>query len=233
MRLTVLVIIFMSACIGAIAVVRSSRLRLQVIGFIARHPSVSRIFYNRVFRTSRIPRTPNSFLEDAVRGVKPGTALDITMGEGRNAVLLAMHGWDVTGFDISEEALSRAGEVARRSGVNVNAIQSTSAAFDYGADRWNLLVLSYAWAPISDPAFANRLKTSLRKGGLVVFEHFLHDGPNPVPKEAGAPDPGELRILFKDFEILRYEEVTGVPDWEAAVGGRAPRPLARMIAKKP
>ena len=212
---------------------RGSGFMLRVAGFVARHPSLSRILFNRVFKTDKGPQEHNSLLAEAVRTIKPGKALDVTMGQGRNAVFLALRGWDVTGFDVSEKALSRAGEAARRSGVSIHAVESTSEAFDYGADRWDLLVLCYAWAPVSDPAFAARLKQSLRNGGLVVFEHVLHDGPDPAPKAAGAPDPGELPKLFAGFEILRYEEVTGAPDWEPPLGGGEPPRLARMIARKP
>jgi SAM-dependent methyltransferase len=211
---------------------RSGSFVPRVVGFVARHPSFSRILFNRVFKTEKVPREHNSLLEEAVRTIRPGKALDVTVGQGRNAVFLALRGWDVTGFDVSEEALSRAGDAARRAGVSIHAVQSTSEAFDYGVDRWQLLLLSYAWAPVSDPAFAARLKQSLRNGGLVVFEHFLHDGPDTAPKAAGAPDPGELPKLFAGFEILCYEEVKGVPDWKEALGGALPR-LVRMIARKP
>lgn len=117
--------------------------------------------------------------------------------------------------------------------MNIHAVLSTSEAFDYGVDRWELLLLCYAWAPVSNPAFAARLKPCLKNGGLVVFEHFLHDGPDAAPKAAGAPDPGELSSLFADFEILRYEEVMGAPDWEPPLRGTAPARLVRMIARKP
>jgi SAM-dependent methyltransferase len=212
---------------------RGSGLISRVVGFVARHPSLSRILFNRVFKTGKGPHERNSLLEDAVRKIRPGKALDVTMGQGRNAVFLALRGWDVTGFDVSEEALSLAGDAARRSGVSIHAAQSTSEAFDYGVNRWDLLLLSYAWALVSDSAFAARLKQSLRNGGLVVFEHFLHEGPETAPKAAGAPDPGELPRLFGGFEILRYEEAIGAPDWDPAPGGKQPRRLARMIARKP
>jgi len=212
---------------------RGGRFLARVVGFVARRPSLSRMLFNRVFKAGKGPRAHNSLLADAVQTIKPGKALDVTMGQGRNAVFLAQRGWDVTGFDVSEAALSRAGEAARRAGVSMHAVQSTSEAFDYGSDRWDLLLLSYAWAPVWDPAFAARLKRSLRSGGLVVFEHFLHDGPETAPRAAGAPDPGELAKVFAGFEILRCEEVSGVPDWQEASGGGELRRLARMIARKP
>src|SRR5687767_2540931 len=42
---------------------------------------------------------PNKLLADAVKGRKPGKALDVAMGQGRNSVYLASQGWSVTGFD--------------------------------------------------------------------------------------------------------------------------------------
>ena len=55
---------------------------------------------------------------DAVQGRKPGRALDIGMGQGRNAVFLATQGWDVTGFDPSTEAVRIAKANADKSGVS-------------------------------------------------------------------------------------------------------------------
>ena len=42
---------------------------------------------------------PNAFLVEMVRGVTPGQALDVGMGQGRNAIYLAQQGWALTGFD--------------------------------------------------------------------------------------------------------------------------------------
>ena len=212
---------------------RGDRIVVRLAGFVARRPLLSRMLFNRVFATDRGPKEHNCLVEEAVRANNPGKALDVTVGQGRNASFLALRGWDVTGFDISQQGLNRARGVARRSGVNIHLVQSTSEAFDYGIDRWDLLLLCYAWAPVSDPAFAGRLKQSLKNGGLLVFEQFLHNGPGAAPKIAGAPDPGELSRLFGDFEILRYQEVTAVPDWEPPFGGSAPAQLVRMIARKP
>ncbi len=48
----------------------------------------------------------NALLVSAVTGRKPGRALDVGMGQGRNAVFLAVEGWNVTGFDISDVGLA-------------------------------------------------------------------------------------------------------------------------------
>jgi 2-polyprenyl-3-methyl-5-hydroxy-6-metoxy-1,4-benzoquinol methylase len=41
------------------------------------------------------------------------------MGQGRNAVFLAQQGWDVTGFDPSEEAVRIANRNAASVGVKI------------------------------------------------------------------------------------------------------------------
>jgi SAM-dependent methyltransferase len=43
---------------------------------------------------------PNQFLVQEVQGLRPGHALDLACGEGRNAVWLAERGWRVTGVDL-------------------------------------------------------------------------------------------------------------------------------------
>jgi SAM-dependent methyltransferase len=67
-------------------------------------------------------RAPTAFLVESVRGVKPGAALDVGMGAGRNALYLAGLGWDVTGFDIAKAGVRQARERARQLGVRLNAV---------------------------------------------------------------------------------------------------------------
>ncbi|PAZ10021.1 SAM-dependent methyltransferase [Streptomyces sp. SA15] len=60
---------------------------------------------------------PNPLLVREVRGLEPGTALDLGCGEGADAVWLASQGWRVTGVDISRTALERAAGHAAEAGV--------------------------------------------------------------------------------------------------------------------
>lgn len=50
---------------------------------------------------------PNEFLVQMATNRQPGTALDVGMGQGRNAIWLAQQGWDVTGLDPAEQAVAR------------------------------------------------------------------------------------------------------------------------------
>lgn len=170
---------------------------------------------------------PNELLIGAVKSLKPGLALDVGMGQGRNAVELARQGWTVTGFDLSSEAVAAAARNAKAAGVAITPLKGEYASFDFGKEAWDLVVMAYAWAPVSDPAFVERIRTSLKPGGLVVFEHFVNTPERPYAPMIQALTPGALRDYFSGFEILSYEETTGTGDW----GGPGSK-LVRMIARK-
>ena len=70
--------------------------------------------WNEVFTKRQGREFPHShFLAETIKRKKPGTALDIGMGEGRNAIFLAAQGWEVTGFDISDVGVKLAREAAQ------------------------------------------------------------------------------------------------------------------------
>ena len=75
--------------------------------------------WNRIL-TSSTPAfntKPNAFLVEMARGLPKGTALDVGMGQGRNALYLAQQGWTVTGFDPADKAVAAAEAEAKRQGL--------------------------------------------------------------------------------------------------------------------
>ena len=71
----------------------------------------SRRFWNAAYREPR-KFPPSAFLADVVKNQPHGRALDVSMGQGRNALFLASLGWKVTGIDISDEGIRQAREAA-------------------------------------------------------------------------------------------------------------------------
>ena len=65
--------------------------------------------------------SPNAFLMQIARTRTPGSALDVGMGQGRNAVYLVQQGWTVTGFDPAERAVAAAREQAQRLSVRLDS----------------------------------------------------------------------------------------------------------------
>jgi len=171
--------------------------------------------------------TPSEFMVESVGELKPGRALDVGAGQGRNAVWLALHGWDVTALDLSAAGLAAASENAGKAGVRIATVKSAYADFDFGSDRWDLILMILSWAPVSDPAFVDRLHAALRPGGVLVFEHVIDKPDEPFPSYVHPLQPGALRTYFADFTIEYYDESERLGDW-----GGPPTPLVRMIARK-
>jgi SAM-dependent methyltransferase len=138
-----------------------------------------------------------------VKGRKPGRALDVGMGQGRNALYLASLGWRVTGIDISDEGLRQAREAAVARKLTIEAVNADANSWDFGVEKWDLVVLIYAGCD------DNAVKRSLKRGGLVVTER-AHKDLNPrIGVETGA-----FSAVYRDgFTILRDEVVEDVSDW--------------------
>jgi 2-polyprenyl-3-methyl-5-hydroxy-6-metoxy-1,4-benzoquinol methylase len=204
--------------------------RLDIIRRMHRErPDGWRVMFNSIYASKKpgYVTEPNALLISALEGRKPGRALDIGMGQGRNSVFLALKGWDVTGFDLSDEGIATARRSAERAGVKINAILGTEDAFDYGTEQWDLIVFVYEPFPITTAGYVRRLRQSLRPGGLIVIEGF---GEEEIVKNrpVTAIDPERLLAAFKDFRLLHYQDAVATPDW----GPPKPRRLVRMIAEK-
>lgn len=180
-------------------------------------------FYDGIYsKGPKINLGPNALLVEAIKGREPGKALDVAMGQGRNSIFLAQQGWDVTGFDISKVGLQQAKAKAGSSGLKINTVLAADTDFDFGRDQWDLIAVIYALEKRS----ARRVRDALKPGGIAVIESGHRKGPG-VPFEY---EGGELRDIFKEFRILKYEEVTTTGDWG---DGEKPYPLVRIIARKP
>lgn len=167
----------------------------------------------------------NAFLAEAVKGRTPGRALDIGMGEGRNALFLATQGWEVTGFDISDVAVRLAREAAQKRGLKLDAIVADVDRFDYGQQRWDLVVGMYMHAMITRNA--QKIIESLKPGGLVVVEGFHRDVNRRglVGDELGHRS-NELLRAFDRLRVIHYADMVGPADWRSG----QPAPIVRFIA---
>jgi len=183
-----------------------------------------RSMWNEAYRKAfGFKQTANQHLIDAVKGKKPGTALDIAMGQGRNAVFLATKGWKVTGVDISDEGIRVAKEAATKARVKLTTVQADNETYDLGTDKWDLVTLIYAG---NDPAMIEKIKPSLKKGGLFVVEFFHRDASSGTG--IGGFSDGELATMFTGWKILKDEVVEDIADW-----GLRKVKLVRFTAQKP
>lgn len=184
--------------------------------------------WNRILTapTPMFNTRPNAFLVEMTKRITPGKALDVGMGQGRNAIYLAQQGWEVTGFDPADQAVAAAQEQARRLGVTLTTFVRRDDQFDFGTEQWDLIVLSYVGVV---RRVVSRVHEALRPGGLVVVEGFHRDAAKTAAIGGGVVfDTNELPRLFDRLRIVRYEDTDGVGDF----GLRYTR-LVRLCAQKP
>lgn len=183
-------------------------------------------FFDRTYSTPtpRFNAGPNALLVETVRDLKPGRALDIDMGQGRNAVFLASKGWEVTGFDYSAEGIAAARRAAEKAGVGIDALVRRHEDFDFGRAQWDLILMSYTWVPLLP--YAQRIIDALKPGGLLVFEHMM-DESGSERAAAWLPKPNQLLQVFGSLRILRYEDARAPADWSWR-----PERIARLVARK-
>jgi 2-polyprenyl-3-methyl-5-hydroxy-6-metoxy-1,4-benzoquinol methylase len=179
-------------------------------------PEGSRILWNKLYAAKDqpifIPR-PSALLMRTVDGLRPGKALDIGMGQGRNAVFLATQRWDVTGFDPSDEAIRIVKENAAKAGVKINAVVARDDQFDFGKDQWDLIVMTFVRTPTRTDT--DKFWQALKPGGIVVYED-------------GADDDRTIPDAFARFRIRFFEDVKDKGDWNPEVVSRH----QRLVAEK-
>jgi rhodanese-related sulfurtransferase len=171
---------------------------------------------------------PASFLVNNFDLLPKGLALDVAMGEGRNALYLATRGFDVDGVDVDADTVASARAAARKLGAPIRAIVGNfeDGTYIIPIDTYDVItVFNYLHRPLFKD-----IKDGVVPGGVVVYQTFTEDqakyGPPTDPKHLLRR--GELREVFSDWEILNYRELIG-----PARGTRKMRALAGIVARKP
>jgi tellurite methyltransferase len=167
----------------------------------------------------------NPFLKRNLPLLPKGRVLDIATGEGRNAVFLAQHGFDVDAVDISKMGLRKARKLAKEMGVKIHTFHADFETYQIKKGEYDLIINFYFLKRSLIP----KIKKALKKGGRVIFETYILEHRNlgtGGPKQSKYfLKPNELLSLFNGFRILLYRE--GV----FKEGGKR-KAIASLIAEK-
>jgi SAM-dependent methyltransferase len=132
---------------------------------------------------------PEFFFASLLEERRPGPALDIGMGQGREALFLARQGWTVTGLDSYAPAVVQVRAIAKNQGLSLEAVVSRFEKFDAGDEAWDLIVMTDL--PHPDPAGAARLLRGLKPAGLFVYENHYSFG-----------SPPDLLLAFPGVKVI-------------------------------
>jgi SAM-dependent methyltransferase len=179
-------------------------------------PALEADYWDRFYLNpkSKFNQAPNAFLVEVTKTILPGVALDYAMGEGRNAIYLAQLGWQVWGFDPSTAGVALANRRAAALDLTLHAAAVPDDQFQFGKDRFDLILFSWAMPLIP----VDRVLESLKPGGMVIMECAA----NYVGRN------GMLK-LFDALEIRRYEVVHEKADFY----NREEVEIVRLVAVKP
>ena len=171
---------------------------------------------------------PEPFLVDNFSLLPRGLALDICMGEGRNAIYLATRGFDVDGVDADPQRIARARAAARQLGAPIRAIVGNveDGTYIVPIETYDvIMVFNYLFRPL-----LKDIRDGVTPGGVVVYQTYT-----TAQARLGRPknpayllEPGELSSSFEDWEVLKYHETIG----PARIGG-PDRAVAGIVARRP
>lgn len=148
-------------------------------------------------------KEPNVFFKEWLQQFKPGAILMPADGEGRNGVLAAELGWDVTCFDLSSQGRSKALQLAEERGVTLSYIVGDFEQLEFEQESFDAIGLIYAHFPAGmKSAFHQKLNGYLKPGGLIIFEAFSkqHLHFNRIDPRVGGPK--DIDELFSKEEIM-------------------------------
>ncbi len=164
---------------------------------------------------------PTPLVIKAAQSLKPGRALDLACGAGRNALWLAERGWNVTAVDGSPTAIEVLRNRAAERGVTVDARVADLERGEYVIEpsRWDLIAMCHY---LQRDLFET-VQSGLVPGGVsMAIVHITEPGQEPTRHRL---KPGELAAYFDRCEILHT--------YEGMANDTAHRHLvAEMIAMK-
>ena len=141
---------------------------------------------------------PSRFVVAEVAGLRPGAALDLACGAGRNAVWLAGQGWRVTAVDFSAVALRMARGLEAERRVSVEWVEADVLAWMPPARAYDLVCVLYLQLPAAERRTAlGRAAAAVRPGGtLLVLGHDL------LNLTEGWGGPTQADVLFTPDDVV-------------------------------
>ncbi|MPY79329.1 MAG: methyltransferase domain-containing protein [Actinophytocola sp.] len=152
---------------------------------------------------------PNQTVVAETTSLKPGAALELACGQGRNAVWLAEQGWHVTAVDFSRVGLDRARQLAEARGVDVIYIEADVVSWRPPTQAFDLVLISYLQLPWDElrTVLASASKAIAPGGTLLIVGH---DADNI---ERGYGGPQEPTVLYN---VAKIAAELGAMDVETA-----------------
>jgi SAM-dependent methyltransferase len=195
---------------------------------------VARVLYEVLSRTGLNPAlkaadVPDARLVEVVEGpqrLKPGRALDLGCGMGRNSLYLARHGWEALGVDMIDRAIDKARSKAVGAAAHARFLQGdvTRLADLDISDSYDLIIDSGCYKSLSDKqrdSYATGVTRVAAPGALLLIA-----GCTKLPGTGAGVSELDLRRRFIGWQLHTNALV---PIEEIQRHTRIPFPLKAML----
>ena len=172
-------------------------------------------FWNERFSSEEYiyGKEPNEFFKKEIENIKPGKALFLGEGEGRNAVYAAKLGWDVDAIDSSSAGKDKALKLAAENDVNINYSVFDLNDWDPNLEQYDLIVIIFLHLlPNIRKKAHDKVVKSLKPVGKLILQVFDKD---QLKFNTGGPKNIDLLYSledvytdFQDLEIKKFSKET-------------------------
>lgn len=190
--------------------------------------------WNQLYQGDRylFGKEPVDSLKLLAPHLRKGRAMDIAMGEGRNAVFLAGQGFQVDCIDASSVGVEKAKKLATEKSVKIEPKVQNLDFFLMPLMKFDTVVMTY-FKP--QARFFSEVRRGLVVGGTFLLEAYTveHIKANPQHSlEKGATGSGilEFEDCYKPNEVLGYMNGFHVLYYNELKAGQAH--LVQLLARK-
>lgn len=168
--------------------------------------------------------------------VAPCNTLDMGAGQGRNALYLALQGFNVTAVDTNPNGLANIAQIAAEEQIPVHTelydLNQAALQHDYGFIVSTVTFMFLERDRV--PAIIADMQAHTQSGGynLIVCAMDTPDYPCPMPFSF-AFQANELRDYYAGWDMLDYREELGAMHAKDAHGNPVQFKFVNMLACKP
>lgn len=200
--------------------------------------------YNKIYKNyqSAWGNSPNFLVRKALKFIKLKSELDVLdlgCGQGRDIFFLSKKGLQVTGIDLSKVAIKQISEKAENKNLLIGAICDNISNYKIKNNKYDIIIgidILQFLKRKEVVSLIKNIKINLRVNGLVVLSSFTTK--NFSYRQFGKKNiqyhfkPKEMKLYFKNFELLYYSERMIVDAGHAGMQYSHKHGIVEIIARK-